>query len=105
MDTSEFSHDSVIEIPSGQTAAPQLHHFSNPAIRLSWIPVSWATSYAIQVANSNSFNAPTLVYDVEVDMTSLEFTWNATSKGQYFWRVGAKAANGTIEWSPTESLF
>lgn len=104
MDTSEFSRCVVIVIPSPQDAAPQIHRYSSPSIRLSWNSVSWATGYEIQVTKSNSFGAATMVSDVTVDVSNLEYVWNATAEGQYFWRVGAKDANGAIWWSQIESF-
>ncbi|OQW48948.1 MAG: hypothetical protein A4S09_13360 [Proteobacteria bacterium SG_bin7] len=72
---------------------------------ISWAKVRGATSYSIQIASDSSFT--NLVVDLSSPKNS--YRWNDVAPGNYFFRVFAKATDGTQSSSSLsgqiESLF
>jgi hypothetical protein len=68
------------------------------SITFDWTDVSGATSYTIQIDDSDTFAAPQLV---SRDTTVSQFTTNTLPTTRMWWRVRANSASGTAgSWSP-----
>jgi C1A family cysteine protease len=67
------------------------------ALKLSWNISTVATSYRVQVSTSESFNT-LVVNDSSVTASSRQLT-GLLNNTKYFWRVNAKNASGTSNWS------
>jgi len=65
--------------------------FETPNASLTWYPVTGASSYRVQVAADQTFDAPL----VDVTVLEPEVETNALSPGPYRWRVASIATDGT----------
>jgi hypothetical protein len=81
-----------------------LNFFDSLAVNLTWMPVSWANGYEIQVDNNSNFSSPELVF-YDVARTAESQTATVPTDGLWFWRIRAKRDDGTFgAWSPTASF-
>jgi len=96
-------------VNSAPTDAPALHVFNTNQPVLTWNRVSYATGYRVQVATNPTFTGA-LVYDnANIPANNLSEMVNATpalTDGVlYYWRVAAKKADGTYQYSPAQTFF
>lgn len=71
---------------------------------LTWAPISWATTYDVQISTNSTFTNPS-VNEYHLDTNATEFTPPvALNPGTYFWRVRANngATKGT--WTAGDSF-
>ena len=91
-------------VMAGTTDVPVRNVYTTRTVRLMWGPVSWATSYQIQVDDRRNFNNP-LAYSATVPANTLEATTSALADGTYYWRVRARRDNGSWgAWSAVDSF-
>ncbi|MBI5666582.1 MAG: lamin tail domain-containing protein [Chloroflexi bacterium] len=93
------------DVATATGAAPTLNYSSGSVVILSWLPVSWANGYELQVDDSSTFTSPEYVeFDVPRDAES----WIAgplPRDGLYYWRIRAKRDDGTWGgWSSVRSF-
>jgi len=68
-----------------------------------WNTVNGATTYHLQVATDEQFNA--IISDID-NITSTTQTFNSLNNyTQYYWRVSASNANSSSNWSETRSFI
>ena len=79
---------------SPPNAAPELGYTTQTSITLSWLSVSWALGYEIQVDTKQDFSAPLSFHqELSVDKRSVTIT---LPPGTYYWRVHARKS--ATEW-------
>ncbi|MBN1488227.1 MAG: hypothetical protein JW981_11345, partial [Anaerolineae bacterium] len=86
--------------PTLQSPASGSHHCDAPA--LSWTTITGATSYRLQVDNSESFSSP------EIDTTTSYNSYSpgfGLGEGTYYWRVLANNACGAGVWSTSRRFI
>jgi hypothetical protein len=101
------------QISGGQTgSAPSAPTLASPADgatgistspTLSWVAVTGATSYNLQVATSSTF-ATTVVNQTGITTTSFALTTALANNTQYFWRVSATNSAGTSAYPLSRSF-
>jgi 5-hydroxyisourate hydrolase-like protein (transthyretin family) len=85
-------------------APPALNFSRQSFTRFSWNSVSWAVGYAVEVDTEPNFASPD--YST-YSLAASARTWTIllpSIDAVYYWRVGAKRADGTIVWSATQTL-
>jgi hypothetical protein len=83
-------------LPAPNLVAPTDNFLTtNPEVNFSWDAVNTATSYQIQIADSNDFS--TIVHDQTV--TTLLHTHQLTIPDVYYWRVRGIGSTGNGTWS------
>ncbi|HJR79799.1 MAG TPA: FG-GAP-like repeat-containing protein [Anaerolineales bacterium] len=96
--------------PPGPPAAPSLVSPANNAIlplnqtiTFSWNPVAGASTYQIQIDDSNSFRSPFVLSRTGITQTQTTHTFN--SERTFWWRVRGRTASGTNgAWSAARSF-
>ncbi|MEO8609269.1 MAG: right-handed parallel beta-helix repeat-containing protein [Chloroflexota bacterium] len=100
----QLSHTITLKA-STSTAAPVRYYYGTRNVTLTWIGVSWASGYEIQVDNEPSFATPRIAESTSIPVDSLSYPVTVPGNGTYYWRVLAKNADGTPgTYSPTESF-
>jgi uncharacterized protein (TIGR02145 family) len=101
----EFKLELARAASSAPPAKPVLFFPTNNATQiliqpaLTWGSVSGATSYDLQLSDNVQFT--NLVYDFSNLIATTKTGSNLEYNKAYYWRVRAKNANGTSEWSDT----
>jgi hypothetical protein len=88
-------------VNSAAGIAPVPNRFTTSTPTLTWTPISWATSYTIEIYRSPAVSAANLAY------TNASIPGSATShqvatpldNGTYYWRVRAVGPSGPGNWS------
>jgi len=69
---------------------------------LTWTPISWATSYEVQIADNSTFTLNPILYPgLPAGSLSLDVS---LSFGTHYWRVRAYDGLKAGTWSPTETI-
>lgn len=82
-------------------AVPQRNYFTTNTPTLTWNRVTFATTYTVQVAKTNTFAAGTIVFTTPINASQLSFQTPHLDNGTYYWRV---SANGGATWSTSDSF-
>jgi hypothetical protein len=99
----DWSPIRTLILNSASTSAPNRNHFNVAQPPLSWLPITNAVSYDLQIAVSSTFSP--LTYSVDA-IPGLNHPVGAPlATGTYFWRVRARFANGTFSpWSVADTF-
>lgn len=100
--TSEFSACAEVE-PSPPDAAPSANVYDTATPTLTWLGVSWAMSYELQINTNASFTGTMVWSDNNLTSGYLHTVIDPLPDGVYYWRIRAKKADGTMGvWSPVD---
>jgi CSLREA domain-containing protein len=103
--TSEFSACVPVITPSTPAVSPTMNYIRTTSVPLSWNTITWADGYALEVDNNANFSSPEYSNQA-LSVTARSATANLPSTdATYYWRVGAKKPDGTIQWSATQSFI
>jgi hypothetical protein len=84
------------ELHSPYNAAPVLNRMDSANVTVSWTPISWATSYTVQVTRAGWAAAQT---QENINAGTLQATFNDLPEGTYSWRVRAMNLTTPGGWS------
>lgn len=101
--TSEFSACIIAVNISAPAVAPITNYYRTNAVTLTWTGVTWATGYKIEVDDNADFMTPAFTSPQEATVRSVIAILPLVDK-DYYWRVGAKQADGTIRWSTSQKF-
>jgi CSLREA domain-containing protein len=87
------------------TQSPARNYYDTTAVKLTWMKVSWAQSYEVQISANPAFPANASETH-EITDGKLFYDWTAPpGDGNYYWRVRAKNALGVVSpWSAADSV-
>lgn len=83
-------------------AAPPRAYFTTQPFRLTWMPVSWATSYELEVYSLSTLAVDSRVFSAST--SSLTANVSGLAGGTYYWRVRALSSTATGAWSVTDTF-
>lgn len=89
-------------LSSPPDAAPPLAYFTSQPFLLTWMAVSWATSYELEVYSTSTLAASSRVFSTST--TGLNATVSGLTGGTYYWRVRALSPSTTGAWSVTDTF-
>lgn len=95
---------SAVNMPSPANAAPVGGYITTThQVPLTWIGVTWAKAYEVQINSSDSWNGD---YNYIAQTTDRQLTTPHLNNGQYYWRVRAQI-NDTQwgAWSTTQPII
>ncbi|MEO8609111.1 MAG: choice-of-anchor Q domain-containing protein [Chloroflexota bacterium] len=78
-------------------ASPSTNYAASSTVMLSWIPVSWAQGYEVEIAIDTGFANP--VYASGLLSAETLFIQRSLSNGVYYWRVRAISNSKPGLWS------
>jgi hypothetical protein len=88
----------VVSIISPAAASPVRNFYTTSTALLSWVRLSWAAGYEVQVSQSSAFTGAPIIPAGAANT----FTTGTLENGTYYWHV---RASGSTMWSPTESFI
>lgn len=93
------------DVATAASAAPSLNFYNGNVIFLSWMPVSWANGYELQVDDTATFTSPEYVaFDVPRDVEAW-IIGPLPRDGLYYWRIRARRDDGTWgAWSRVQTF-
>jgi len=99
--SSSFSFKTLTAAPK-QVAPVNNAILLNNSFQFKWQIVTGATSYALQVSNSSTFN--TLLINKTQKANIFDVTDELPAKTTLYWRVRSNSPVGAGKWSPTRSF-
>jgi fibronectin type III domain protein/WD40 repeat protein len=96
---SNWSAVYTVNIRSSDIAAPLLNSFTGSPVPLTWMPITWATRYEVQIDDHSDFS--NVIYG-DNSLTSASVTTPTLAPGTYYWRVRARNASGV--WSAWSTI-
>jgi hypothetical protein len=88
----------VVSIISPAAASPVRNFYTTSTALLSWVRITWATGYELQVSGSSAFTGAPIIPAGAANT----FTTGMLENGIYYWHV---RASGSTTWSATESFI
>ena len=100
-----FSFTTIVAAPAVPVLSAPVNNATGVAVNqtLSWVAVSGAATYRVQVSTASDFSTGIVVDDSTLTAASKALN-SLTNSTVYYWHVNAKNAGGTSAWSTAFSF-